>query len=90
MSLIQTQNLTKIYGSGETAVTALDHVSMKVDAGEFVAVMGPSGCGKSTLLHLMGGLDRPTEGNIVIDGTPWPSGNRRLSPVHGHCREELH
>ncbi len=70
MSLIQTQNLTKIYGSGETAVTALDHVSMKVDAGEFVAVMGPSGCGKSTLLHLMGGLDRPTEGEVVIDGTP--------------------
>ncbi|MBA4364143.1 MAG: lipoprotein-releasing system ATP-binding protein LolD [Pseudomonas sp.] len=70
MSLIQTENLTKIYGSGETAVTALDHITMKVNVGEFVAVMGPSGCGKSTLLHLMGGLDRPTEGNVVIDGTP--------------------
>ncbi|MBU4226249.1 MAG: ATP-binding cassette domain-containing protein [Chloroflexi bacterium] len=53
MSLIETQNLTKIYGSGETAVTALDHVNLKVNAGEFVAVMGPSGCGKSTLLHLL-------------------------------------
>jgi putative ABC transport system ATP-binding protein len=70
MSLIQTENLTKIYGAGETAVTALDHVSLKVEAGEFVAVMGPSGCGKSTLLHLLGGLDRPSEGGVDIDGTP--------------------
>ncbi len=70
MSLIQTQSLTKIYGSGATAVTALDHVNIQVNAGEFVAVMGPSGCGKSTLLHLLGGLDRPSEGKVVIDGTP--------------------
>ncbi len=70
MSLIQTENLTKIYGSGETAVTALDHVTLKVGTGEFVAVMGPSGCGKSTLLHLLGGLDRPSEGEVIIDGTP--------------------
>ncbi len=68
MSLIETQNLTKIYGSGETAVTALDHVNLKVNAGEFVAVMGPSGCGKSTLLYLLGGLDRPSEGSVTIDG----------------------
>ncbi len=69
MSLVRTENLTKIYGSGETAVTALDHVSLAVDAGEFVAVMGPSGCGKSTLLHLLGGLDRATSGRVLIDGT---------------------
>lgn len=69
MSLIQTDNLTKIYGSGETAVTALDHVNLKVNPGEFVAVMGPSGCGKSTLLHLLGGLDRPSEGGVSIEGT---------------------
>ena len=67
MSLIQTENLTKIYGTGETAVTALDHVNLSVDAGEFLAVMGPSGCGKSTLLHLVGGLDRPTGGRVIID-----------------------
>ncbi|MBI4733159.1 MAG: ABC transporter ATP-binding protein [Chloroflexi bacterium] len=69
MSLIQTDNLTKIYGSGETAVTALNHVNLKVNPGEFVAVMGPSGCGKSTLLHLLGGLDRPSEGGVSIEGT---------------------
>jgi len=54
MSLIQTDNLTKVYGAGETAITALDQVNLNVNAGEFVAVMGPSGCGKSTLLHLLG------------------------------------
>jgi putative ABC transport system ATP-binding protein len=70
MSLIQADNLTKVYGSGDTAVTALDHVNLSVEAGEFVAVMGPSGCGKSTLLHLLGGLDRPSEGRVLIDGQP--------------------
>lgn len=68
MALVQAENLTKIYGKGETAVIALDHVSLSVEAGEFVAVMGPSGCGKSTLLHLLGGLDRPAEGSVMIDG----------------------
>lgn len=70
MSLIQAEKLTKVYGHGDTAVTALDHVNLNVNMGEFVAVMGPSGCGKSTLLHLLGGLDRPTEGSVSIDGTP--------------------
>jgi putative ABC transport system ATP-binding protein len=68
MPLVQTENLTKVYGTGDAAVVALDHVSMSVDPGEVVAVMGPSGCGKSTLLHLIGGLDRPTEGQVHIDG----------------------
>jgi putative ABC transport system ATP-binding protein len=68
MKLLQSENLTKIYGTGETAITALDHVNMNVNAGEFVAVMGPSGCGKSTLLHLLGGLDRPSEGSVSIEG----------------------
>jgi putative ABC transport system ATP-binding protein len=66
--IIQTENLTKIYGHGETAVAALHHLNLSVDAGEFVAIMGPSGCGKSTLLHLIGGLDRATEGRVWIDG----------------------
>jgi putative ABC transport system ATP-binding protein len=70
MSLIQAENLTKVYGSGDTAVTALDHVNLSVEAGEFVAIMGPSGCGKSTLLHLLGGLDLPSEGRVIIDGQP--------------------
>ncbi len=68
MSLIQTENLTKIYGAGETAITALDHLNMSVETGEFIAVMGPSGCGKSTLLHLVGGLDRQTDGHVILDG----------------------
>jgi putative ABC transport system ATP-binding protein len=70
MSIISTQNLTKVFGSGATAVTALDHVNLSVNAGEFVAIMGPSGCGKSTLLHLIGGLDRASEGQVVVDGEP--------------------
>ncbi|MBM4422635.1 MAG: ABC transporter ATP-binding protein [Chloroflexi bacterium] len=70
MSLIQAEQLTKIYGNGETAITALDHVNLNVNAGEFVAVMGPSGCGKSTLLHMLGGLDRLTDGSVRIDGQP--------------------
>ncbi len=69
MPLIQAENLTKVYGTGETAVVALDHVNMSVSPGEMVGVMGPSGCGKSTLLHLLGGLDRPTEGRVLMDGT---------------------
>jgi putative ABC transport system ATP-binding protein len=68
MSLIETQSLTKIYGSGETALHAVDQINLTVDAGEFVAIMGPSGCGKSTLLHLLGGLDRASAGRVIIDG----------------------
>jgi putative ABC transport system ATP-binding protein len=67
MSIIQTENLTKLYGTGPTAVDALRHVNLAVDAGELVAIMGPSGCGKSTLLHLIGGLDRATEGKVHIN-----------------------
>jgi putative ABC transport system ATP-binding protein len=68
VSVIQAENLTKVYGTGNTAVVALDHVDLSVAEGECVAVMGPSGCGKSTLLHLLGGLDRPSEGNVSIKG----------------------
>lgn len=67
MPLLRAENLTKIYGSGDTAVVALKRVNLSVESEEFVAVMGPSGCGKSTLLHLLGGLDRPTEGRVFIE-----------------------
>jgi putative ABC transport system ATP-binding protein len=68
MNIIEITNLTKIYGKYEASVKALNGINLRVLAGEFVAVMGPSGCGKSTLLHLTGGLDRPTTGQIRVDG----------------------
>lgn len=69
MSILQIENLSKVYGKGETAVTALDNVSFSVNKGEFVVIIGPSGSGKSTLLHLLGGVDQPTSGKVYIDGT---------------------
>jgi putative ABC transport system ATP-binding protein len=68
MAIVRTESLTKIYGKGETAVTALNKVNLSIEQGQFVSVMGPSGCGKSTLLHLIGGLDRVTSGRILLDG----------------------
>ena len=68
MEILRAENLTKIYGKGSTKVMALDHVSFSVNKGEFVAIVGASGSGKSTLLHLLGGVDRPTEGKVFIDG----------------------
>jgi putative ABC transport system ATP-binding protein len=69
MNILEIKNLSKIYGKGETAVKALDDVSFSVKKGEFVCIIGPSGSGKSTLLHLLGGVDRPTSGNVLIDNT---------------------
>ncbi len=67
MKVLRTQNLKKYYGSGENRVKALDGVDLEVERGEFLAIVGTSGSGKSTLLHMLGGLDRPTEGKIFVD-----------------------
>ena len=69
MTVLQTQDLRKVYGSGDAEVRALDGVSLSVEHGEFVAVVGTSGSGKSTLLHMLGGLDRPTSGKVFIDSS---------------------
>lgn len=68
MEILQAKDLTKIYGTGETAVHALDGVNLTVEKGEFLAIVGTSGSGKSTLLHMLGGLDRPTSGGVTVDG----------------------
>ena len=68
MEILRVENLTKVYGKGENEVRALDGVSFSVEKGAFVAVIGPSGSGKSTLLHILGGVDRPTSGRVLMDG----------------------
>lgn len=68
MKILKAINLTKVYGAGETAVRALDSVNFDVTRGEFVAVVGTSGSGKSTMLHMIGGLDKPTSGEVIVDG----------------------
>ena len=69
MEILRAENLTKIYGTGENQVIALDHVSFSVNKGEFLAIIGPSGSGKSTLLHILGGVDTPTSGKVYMEGT---------------------
>lgn len=69
MKILEVKNLSKTYGKGDTMVKALDNVSFSVEKGEFVAIIGPSGSGKSTLLHILGGVDVPTSGNVIINDT---------------------
>ena len=69
MEILRVEHLSKIYGSGDTAVHALDDVSFTVEKGEFVAIVGPSGSGKSTMMHILGGVDSPTSGKVFVDGT---------------------
>ena len=66
MSLIEVKNLSKLYGSGEAEITALKNINLNIEQGEFVAIVGPSGSGKSTLLHLLGGVDKPSSGEVII------------------------
>ena len=68
MEILRLDHLTKVYGSGDTAVTALDDVCLTVEAGEFMAIVGSSGSGKSTMLHMIGGVDRPTSGTVYLNG----------------------
>ena len=69
MEILRVENLSKVYGKGETEVRALDNVSFSIDKGQFVAIIGPSGSGKSTLLHILGGVDKPSSGKVYVDGT---------------------
>ena len=68
MTILETRDLRKVYGSGDAEVRALDGINLTVNDGEFVAIVGSSGSGKSTLLHMLGGLDRPTSGSVIVDG----------------------
>ncbi len=69
MEILKVNNLSKVYGKGDTQIKAIDDVSFSVEKGEFVAIVGPSGSGKSTLLHILGGVDTPTSGQVLVDGT---------------------
>ena len=75
MELLKIDNLCKVYGRGENQVTALDHVLLTIEKGEFTAIIGPSGSGKSTLLHIIGGVDVPTSGKVYLDGQDVYAGN---------------
>lgn len=68
MAFIEVKNLCKVYGSGEAEIKALDNINLNIEQGEFVAIVGPSGSGKSTLLHLLGGVDNPSSGEVIIKG----------------------
>ncbi len=69
MEILKVNNLSKVYGKGDTQIKALENVSFAVEKGEFVAIVGPSGSGKSTLLHILGGVDTPSAGQVLVDGT---------------------
>ena len=68
MEIMKIEHLSKIYGKGNSQVRAVDDISFSIEKGEFVAIIGPSGSGKSTLLHILGGVDRPTEGKVWLNG----------------------
>ena len=69
MEILRVENVSKVYGKGNTLVHALNNVSFKVSKGEFVAIVGPSGSGKSSLLHILGGVDKPTSGHVYVEGS---------------------
>ncbi|MBB2183111.1 ABC transporter ATP-binding protein [Lachnospiraceae bacterium MD1] len=81
MEILKCENIRKVYGSGENKVVALDKIELSVEKGEFVAIVGASGSGKSTLLHILGSVDQPTEGKVVIDGTDISNMNRTQAAI---------
>ena len=100
MAILKVENLSKVYGRGATAVQALDSVSFSVERGQFVAIVGASGSGKSTLLHIIGGVDRPTGGRVLIEDTdiyrlsetnlaiPAPAGGASLPVLQSHTHTQ--
>ena len=81
MNILRTENLSKIYGAGDTEVRALDNLNLIIQKGEFVSIIGPSGSGKSTLLHMLGGVDHPTKGKIFIENNDISSMNETESAI---------
>ena len=81
MEILKCENLRKVYGSGNNQIVALDHIDLSVQKGEFVAIVGASGSGKSTLLHILGSVDKPTEGKVVIKGTDISKMNRTQAAI---------
>ena len=81
MEILRCENVRKVYGSGSNQVVALDHIDLSVQKGEFVAIVGASGSGKSTLLHILGSVDRPTEGKALIEGVDISAMNRTQAAV---------
>lgn len=81
MEILKCEGVSRIYGSGENRVTALDGINLSVEAGEFVAIVGASGSGKSTLLHILGSVDRPSAGKVLIDGMDIASLNQKQAAV---------
>lgn len=81
MEILRCEGVSKVYGRGDTRITALDHVDLSVQKGEFVAIVGASGSGKSTLLHILGSVDKPTEGKVLVEGTDLSAINRTQAAI---------
>lgn len=81
MEILRCEGVSKVYGRGDTRITALDHVDLSVQKGEFVAIVGASGSGKSTLLHILGSVDKPTEGKVLVEGTDLSVMNRTQAAI---------
>ncbi len=81
MEILRCENVRKVYGSGNNQVVALDYIDLSVQKGEFVAIVGASGSGKSTLLHILGSVDKPTEGKVLIEGTELSAMNRTQAAI---------